>query len=164
MIPAGSSVTDICCGTARLYRSFLREKDCAYLGLDANGHFIMSTKRMGIPSKLHDASADPIEPADYVVMCNSFYHFYDEKEDLLDRMRAAARKAVILSEPVRNMSSHGFGPLARLSNWLTNPGIGDYTRRFDPESFRRFAEKGGAAEFHYEDGDRNAIAVFKGRN
>ena len=114
----------------------------------------------GISSKLHNVLADPIDAADYVVMCNSFYHFVDIRDDLLRRMKGAARKAVILTEPVRNVSAHSFSPWAGFAKWLTNPGVGDHTQRFDRASFRAFAEEHDASEFIYEDGNRNALAVF----
>jgi glycosyltransferase involved in cell wall biosynthesis len=160
-IPENASVVDLCCGTAMLYRTQLKAKNCKYLGLDANGHFVMSIRRRAISSQLHNTAKDPIPEADYIVMCNSFYHFHDKADELLEKMRAAAKKAVILTEPVRNMSTGGFGPLARFSNWLTNPGVGDYTQRFTPESFRAFCEKNNAASYDHKDGQRNAVAVFK---
>lgn len=161
LIPAGSSVTDVCCGTARLYRDHLRGRGCRYTGHDASGHFVMSIRRRGVPAKLRAALTDPIDPADYVVMCSSFYHFHDRRTDMLERMRKAAGKAVIISEPVRNAAASSCGPLAALARWLTNPGVGDYSKRFDLESFRGFAQEHMASEFFYETGDRNAIAVFR---
>jgi len=159
LIPEGSSVTDVCCGTARLYRDHLHNRSGGYLGLDANGHFIMSLKRRAVPCKLHNALTDPIDPADYVVMSNSFYHFHDRRDELIARMKGAARKGVILTEPVQNASAHPFAPLAAFAKWLTNPGVGDHTKRFDLEGFRAFTEEHGGG-FVYEEGDRNALAVF----
>ena len=162
LIPAGASVSEVCCGTGLLYRNYLCEKEITYLGMDTNGHFIMALKQLGINSKHHDLRKDEIDPADYVVICASFYHFADEREDVLRRMCAAARKAVIISEPVKNYSHTLTGPIGKLANWLTNPRSGSYQDRFTPESFREFADKLGASEFAMEPGDAVATAVFKG--
>jgi glycosyltransferase involved in cell wall biosynthesis len=162
LIPAGASVSEVCCGTGTLYRKYLRERDITYLGMDNNGHFIMALKQLGIASKLHDLRNDEIDPADYVVICASFYHFAEEQEDVLRRMRAAARTAVIICEPVKNYSHTLIGPFGKLANWLTKPGSGSYQYRFTPESFQKFSDKFGASEFVMEPGDAVATAVFKG--
>ena len=162
LIPAGVSVSEVCCGTGTLYRNYLCEKGITYLGMDANGHFIMALKQLGIASKLHDLRKDVIDPADYVVICASFYHFVQEQEDVLRRMRASANKAVIVCEPVKNYSHTLIRPLGKVANWLTNPGSGSYQYRFTPESFREFADKHGASEFLMDPGDAVATAVFAG--
>lgn len=159
-IPPGATVNEACAGTGRLYRLWLRERRCDYLGLEANGHFVMSMRRRDVPAKLADVRTGPLPGADYLVMVSSFYHFRQAEGEMLSRLRAAARCEVIISEPVENLSKMRFGWLARLMNGLTNPGIGDYTYRYDIESFRRFAERHGASGFYYSRGDRSAIAVF----
>lgn len=160
-IPNGASVVDVCCGTARLYRDFLQKKRCQYLGLDFNGHFVMAARRQGIHAKLFNLLTEEVPPADYVVMCSSFYHFYRRQGETLPKLLRAAGRALIISEPVQNLSASSVKPLARLANWLTNPGVGDYDYRFDLEQFRAFAVNNGASEFIYVPGKRNAIAVFK---
>jgi hypothetical protein len=74
-IPAGASVVDVCCGTARLYRDHLRGQVVSYLGLDVNPHLVMAARRKGVPVRRFDVRTDPIPVADYVVMCSSLYHF-----------------------------------------------------------------------------------------
>jgi SAM-dependent methyltransferase len=160
-IPDGVSVVDVCCGTCRLYRKFLREKSCAYLGLDVNPRFVRTAARRGIPARCFDALAEDIPPHDVVVMCSSFYHFYAEADEVFEKMRRAARKAVIISEPVRNLSTHPVKWVARLAGALTDPGVGDSRRRYDLEGFRAFARRHGADEFIGKEGDRQALAVFE---
>jgi len=156
-IPDGASVVDLCCGTARLYQNFLRSRGCSYLGLDFNGDFVMHARRRGVDIRWFDLLAEPIPPADYVVMCSSLYHFGDRLDEVIGRMRQAANRAVIVSEPVRNLSD---APLVgRLAAALTNPGVGAFTTRFDLERFQATCERHGG-ELAYEAGDRNAIAVF----
>jgi glycosyltransferase involved in cell wall biosynthesis len=159
-IPDRASVVDLCCGTARLYRDFLHRRGCSYLGLDFNGHFVMGVRKRGVAAEYFDVRSDDIPPADYVVMCSSLYHFRGTAAPLLQRMLAAARKAVIISEPVHNLSTRAPG-LGRTFAKLTNPGAGEYEERFDLETFRTFAELHGASEFAHTPGQRNAIAVFR---
>ncbi len=158
-IPDGVRVTDVCAGTGRLYLDFLRPRRCEYLGLDFNGHLLMAARRKGVPVLRFDVRTDEIPGADYVVMCSSLYHFRDRADQVLDRMLRAARKAVLVSEPVENLSSRP-GWLGRLAAAVSNPGTGAVQERFDLESFRELAERHGAVEFHWQPGDRNAIAVF----
>jgi len=158
-IPDGASVVDLCCGTARLYRNHLRARGCPYVGLDFNGHFVLHVRRRGVHARFFNVLTDPVPSADHVTMLSSFYHFRRRASEVLGRMRASARKSVILSEPVKNFSGEST-VVSRLAAKLSNPGIGEYDERFGPDEFRAFAESHGASEFSYRDGEHNAIAVF----
>ena len=159
-IPAGASVVDVCCGTARLHRDHLRGRGVSYVGLDVNPHLVMAARRRGTRVRRADVRNDPIPPADYVVMCSSLYQFGATADALLARMRAAARSAVIVSEPIRNLARLPIvGPLAAA---LTNPGAGEFAGRYDLETFRRFAHANDAVELWCPPGARNAIAIFRG--
>src|SRR5262249_40047967 len=104
-IPPGASVVDVCCGTARLYRDALAGRSDDYLGLDFNGHFVMGVRKRGVPARLFDLRTEEIPRADYVVMCSSFYHVRRDADAILGKMRAAAREAGIISEPVEKLST-----------------------------------------------------------
>ena len=156
-IAAGASVVDLCCGTARLYQDHLRQRGCDYLGLDFNGDFIMHARRRGVRVRWFNLLAEPIPAADYVVMCSSLYHFGDDADALVDKMRRAARRGVILSEPVRNLADAPI--IGGLVAALTNPGVGSYASRFDLASFTALAARHGGTVVHDAD-QRNAIAVL----
>jgi hypothetical protein len=156
-----SSVTDVCCGTAQLYRWHLRGKVRSYLGLDCNPSFVAGLQRRGVESDFCDARSGPIEAADYITMCSAFYHFYDRQDEIFDKLLAAARVAVIISEPIENMSYFRFRPLAALANWFSNPGVGDYKKRFDLDTFRSFSERHGCSHFLHQPGEKYALAVFQ---
>jgi glycosyltransferase involved in cell wall biosynthesis len=157
LIPDAASVVDVCCGTARLYQDFLRQRGCQYLGLDFNGDFVMHARRRGVDVRWFNLLTDPVPAADYVVMGSSLYHFGDRVDDVLDKMRRAARRAVIISEPVRNLTDLPVvgGTIAA----LTNAGVGNHEQRFNPTSFAELARRHGAEVIHEGD-DRNAIAVL----
>jgi SAM-dependent methyltransferase len=159
-IPDGASVVDLCCGTGGLHRHALAGRMSSYLGLDFNGHFVMGARKRGVPVRFFNILSDEIPQADYVVMCSSFYHMRSQADLVLERMRAAARVAVIISEPVSNLSHSLRGVAGRLAAALTNPGVGEYGERFDREGFEAFARANGASEFECGARDRNALAVF----
>ena len=104
-IPDGASVVDVCCGTARLHRDFLRARGCRYLGLDFNGDFVMHARRRGADVRwfnlLH--RPDPGRRLRRHVLEPLPLHA-TAPTTMLDRLRRAARRAVIVSEPVRNLS------------------------------------------------------------
>jgi SAM-dependent methyltransferase len=159
-IPADASVVDVCCGTGRLWQDHLRAQGNEYLGLDFNGHFVMGLRKRGGHARLFDLRTEDVPSADYVVMCSSFYHSLGTEDAMFSKLMAAARKAVIISEPVRNVSSSSIPLVGAVSERLTNAGDGERHERFDLDRFRRFAEDHGASEFAYERGQRNAVAVF----
>jgi ubiquinone/menaquinone biosynthesis C-methylase UbiE len=158
-IPEGASVVEVCSGTGLLYRDHLKAKGCDYLGLDANGHFVMACQKRGVPTRLFNALTDDIPKADYVVMVSSMYHFQKCQDELMQRMLAAASRGVLISEPTQNMSQHKFAPFAKIANWLSNPGIGEYQYRYDPAAFERLAQSHGGV-IEENDGSRNVIAMF----
>jgi SAM-dependent methyltransferase len=161
LIPDGASVTDVCCGSARLYRDFLAARGCRYVGLDYNPMLVRSVRRAGVDARVFDVRRDQLPRADVVTMCSSLYHFFDTRNEVLARLRQAADDAVIISEPVRNLTSHPFAPIRAVATLLTNPGRGSFESRFNPESFREFARDNAASDYLHEPADRQAIAVFR---
>jgi glycosyltransferase involved in cell wall biosynthesis len=158
-VPAGASVVDLCCGTARLWRDHLAPRATPYLGLDFNGHLLLAARARGAKVKHFDVRQDELPRADCLTLVSSLYHFRRDAPALLGRMRRAARTAVIVSEPVSNHSA-GRGPRAALAASLSNPGAGEYRERFTPPEFEALARAAGAREFVHAPGDRNALAIF----
>jgi len=157
-IADGASVVDVCCGTAQLYRDFLRARRCQYLGLDFNGDFVMHARRRGADVRWFNLLSDPIPAADHVVMCSALYQFAGRADEILTKLRRAARVSAIVSEPVRNLSQ--LPAVGRVAAALTNPGVGDgvgHLQRFDLESFTALMVRHGG-RVAYGAGDRNALA------
>ena len=163
LIPAGSEVLDMCCGPAVLYHRYLRHKSVRYIGLDINPGFVNGLKCRGIDGRLFDLRNEgPIPKAEYVVMQASLYHFLPNPIPIINRMTAAARKRVIISEPIRNLT-HSTSPLiASIAKRFTNPGSGDQARRFTEESldevFTRFS--GYRLESRRIDGGREKVYMI----
>jgi trans-aconitate methyltransferase len=135
LIPAGASVVDVCCGPALLYSRYLRHKNVQYTGLDVNAGFIDKLIRKGGRGEVRDLRKDePLPRADYVTMQASLYHFLPDAMPVVERMMKAARRQVIIAEPVRNLATSKSPLLAMLGRVFTNPGVGEQSHRFTEES------------------------------
>jgi len=139
LIEPNSSVLDLCCGPAVLYRRYLRQKSVRYTGLDVSEHFIQGLKVSGATGQVWDLQSDKELPhADYVVMQASLMHFLPDARPVIDRMLRAASKQVIVAEPVRNLTSSKSPLVAAVSRRLTDPGNGHSAHRFNEQSLSHF--------------------------
>jgi SAM-dependent methyltransferase len=139
LVPPRARVVELCCGTARLYRDHLRDRHVDYLGLDLNPRFVEAARHAGACAEVRDVGdGAPLPPADVMVIQASLYHFLPEPERMVDRMLAAARSRVIVSEPVRNLSTSGVGLVAALARRSADPGGGGGDRRFDEALLNAF--------------------------
>jgi SAM-dependent methyltransferase len=159
LVPEGSRVVDVCCGPARLYFDYLRFQRVSYTGLDINPTFVArltsarsasSATRSGSGSTATGivwdvADSAPLPQGDYVIMQASLYHFLPDPRPVVDRMLAAAREKVILTEPVRNVADSKNPVLAWLARKFTNPGTGDQPSRFNEARFEKFLDQYRAA-------------------
>jgi len=139
LIPAGSSVLDLCCGPAVLYHRYLRHKDVRYTGLDVSNRFIDRLRQRGAAAEVWDVgSAAALPTADYVVMQASLYQFLPDPSPVLHRMLQAARVQVIIAEPIRNLADSEVPLASALARRFTDPGNGPSARRFTEQSLIRF--------------------------
>ena len=139
LIPAGSSVLDLCCGPALLYHRYLRAKSVQYTGLDINTKFIEQLIRRGVSGLVWDLRSDePLPPADYVIMQASLYHFLPDASHVVNRMLQAARERVIIAEPVRNLATSDSRLLSLLGRVFTNAGSGEQRLRFTEATLADF--------------------------
>ncbi|QBS46418.1 trans-aconitate 2-methyltransferase [Nocardia sp. CS682] len=135
LVPDGASVVDLCCGPATLYTRYLRGKSVDYTGLDRNDKFVAQLTEAGGRGMVWNLNSDtPLPEADYLVMQASLYHFLPEPAPVLDRMLTAARKQVIIAEPVRNIASSDNRVLAAIGQRFTNAGDGAQAHRFTEET------------------------------
>jgi SAM-dependent methyltransferase len=139
LVPKGSSVLDLCCGPALLYHRYLRPKSVRYTGLDVNAKFIDRLTRRGAGGQVRDLRSEEALPeADYVIMQASLYHFLPDPSPVMDRMLRAAKRQVIISEPIRNLASSDSRLLALVGKLLTDPGVGNHSQRFNEASLDQF--------------------------
>ncbi|HXG93431.1 MAG TPA: class I SAM-dependent methyltransferase [Blastocatellia bacterium] len=139
LIAEGSSVLDLCCGPALLFNRHLKHKCVTYTGLDVNERFIKKLLRAGASGEVWDLRSDRQLPrADYVIMQASLYHFLPDAAPIVDRMIEAARRQVIISEPVRNLATSRSRLLRFVGRAFTNPGSGNQPHRFTEASLDEF--------------------------
>jgi SAM-dependent methyltransferase len=132
-VPPGASVLELCCGPGTLYSRHLRDRVGGYIGLDVNERFVTALRQQGIDARLTDLvhdSDEPLPAADVVLMQASLYHFLPNADRILDRMLAAARDRVIVSEPIRNLASSNLPGIGVLGRRAANPGVGGHADRF----------------------------------
>jgi glycosyltransferase involved in cell wall biosynthesis len=135
LIPEGASVLDVCCGDARLFTSHLKNKHVDYVGLDINRTMAARAKTAGADMRTFDIELrDDLPKADFVVMQGSLYQFIPSHGSILKKLAAASRRALIITEPVRNWTSSTSLPARIAGKTLTNPGTGPKAQRFTPES------------------------------
>jgi SAM-dependent methyltransferase len=139
LIPAGSSVLELCCGPGILFSRYLRDKGVAYTGLDINARFIAELRRRAGRGLVWDVHSDQaLPPADGVVMQASLYQFLPEAEPVVRRMVAAARSQVIIAEPIRNLSDSRFRILAAWAGRQADAGLGARPLRFTGPTLEAF--------------------------
>jgi SAM-dependent methyltransferase len=159
LIPAGASVVDLCCGPATLYLSHLRFKGVSYTGLDINCDFVERLSARGVAASVWDVTTNASLPsADFLVMQGSLSHFLPDPYPVVERMLAAAKRAVILTEPVWNLADSKNPLVSWLARKLANPGTGDQANRFNESLFEAFLD-------HYRAAGRcvEAYAIARGR-
>src|SRR5205814_3051598 len=122
LVPPGASVLELCCGPGTIYLGYLRAKHVRYSGLDLNPIFVRRLRDLGVDAHVADVSAAQLPPADIVLIQASLYHFIADPRALIDRMRDAAREAVIVSEPVRNLATSERPLVAWLARRRASPG------------------------------------------
>lgn len=118
-IPGGISVTDVCAGDCALYRFALKQKLCKYQACDINPIFVSWAEKQGFVSHRIDIRKDDIPPADCVVMMGSLHQFIPNEREMMARLIAAARKRVVVSEPVRTWARSGFPPARWAARFFT---------------------------------------------
>jgi len=135
-VPDGASVLELCCGPGTLYRRCLRGRVGGYVGIDVNPRFVERLNRRGVAANRLDLSDgdEPLPGADVVILQASLYHFLPAPERILDRMLAAARDRVIVSEPIRNLASSDVPFVGLVGRRAADPGVGGHTGRFTEET------------------------------
>jgi hypothetical protein len=166
-IPERASIVDLCAGDCYLYRKYLRTKLVRYVGLDLSPAFVRAAQKNGVQARVFDVWQDEIPRADLVVMQASLYQFLPHAEEIVAKMLAAARKKVIIAEPVRNLSSSRLSWLAKFSRLLTTPqnneGPCSTTARFDEMSLSEVFKSFPAFQrSFFIPGRREMVGIFRG--
>lgn len=164
-VPASSRVVDVCAGDAYLYLKHLRPKAVSYLALDASPQLVAWARRRGVAARRFDLWNDDLPDGDIVIMQASLYQFLPQADRMVDKLLAAARQQVIITEPIRNIADSDNPVLALIGKRFTRPAGAQYAaQRFNRDSFtalcNSFPELQTLAELP---GGREMLAVFRGR-
>lgn len=131
-------------GDAYLYQNYLARKQVNYLGLDINNTFVKSAIRKDISARMFDVMTDEVVPADYVIMQGSLYQFIPEEKRIIRSLLDAAKKQLVISEPVKNRAQSKNPLISFLARFAVNPGTGHAKERFNEktlvECFQGFPE------------------------
>lgn len=139
LINEGTSALDLCCGPPILFTRYLRQRNVRYTGLDINAGFIEQVVSKGGAGQVWDLRKDdPLPAADYVIMQGALYDFLPDALPVVERMFAAARRQVIIAEPVRNLASSRWPLLRWVARHLTDPGSGAQPHRFTEQTLDEF--------------------------
>jgi SAM-dependent methyltransferase len=160
-VPEGSSVLDVCCGDCSLYTVALKGK-CKYVGLDLSSEFVSAASDRGIRVLRRDVTIGPLPESDIVVIQGSLYQFFPDHGKVLDRLIVCAKQAVIISEPIRNMSDSSNRFVSQLARTLVPSNNMHF--RFSRESFFEFIEQQYSElveTIAIIDGGRDAIVVLR---
>jgi SAM-dependent methyltransferase len=142
LIPAQSSVVDLCCGPAALYHHHLKYKSVHYTGLDISPYFIDALNRRGGRGLLWDLRSDkPLPHADYVVIQGSLYFFLPDPSPLIDRMLAAATSQVIIAESIRNLSTSEVTLVSNIAKKMAGAVEGSHPSRFTEATLDKFFQR-----------------------
>jgi SAM-dependent methyltransferase len=164
LIEPGSSVLDLCCGSGLLYHRYLREKNVDYTGLDVSRPFVERLSKQGVRAIVWDLqSAAALPRADYVTMQSSLCYFLPDPSPVIDRMLNAANEAVIIAEPIRNLSTSSLPLVASMAVKLSGPG-GGHSQRFNEKSLDELfaAYSSGLRRSFKIPGGREKVYVLKG--
>jgi SAM-dependent methyltransferase len=163
LIPAGSSVLELCCGPGILFSRYLKAKAVRYTGLDINRRFLAEVTRRAGRALNWDVQADrPLPRADRVVMQASLYQFLPDAGPVVRRMIAAARAQVIIAEPIHNLSDSGLAVLAACARRHTDAGLGARPLRFTRQTLEAFFDRLALQPSHrfLIPGGREEVYVF----
>ena len=115
-IGESDDLLEVCCGHLGLYRHLARRGLVrSYVGLEQAPAMLRLARRGGVDVRALDVRAGGALPAaGTVIMQASLYQFHDIADTLLPRLWAAARRRLVIAEPVRNLSQSR----VRVARWV----------------------------------------------
>ncbi len=136
LIENNSTVVDVCCGDCKIVE-FLKDKNIDYTGLDYNEYFIRTATMKGIKARFCDIRRDDIPQADYILIIGSLYQFIPYHSPLLHKLLSAAKRYLIVSEPIKNYTHSKSRIISYMATMMTNPGDGAKPYRFNEDTIKQ---------------------------
>lgn len=134
------SVLDVCFGDVYVAQ-YCKKNKIEWTGLDINDYFVKNAVENGFNALKEDIlQAEKLPQADCVVMIGSLYHFHSQISDVLKKLLAASVKNVIISEPIKNLSSSG-GIIGFIATKSADAGNGDENFRYNEKSLTEMLQE-----------------------
>lgn len=129
-------VLELCCGHLGLYRHLARGGRLrSYVGLEQSPAMLSLARRRGVDVRAFDVrTGDALPAAGTVIMQASLYQFHDIAATLLPRLWAAARRRLVIAEPVRNLAQSRSGLIRWAAQLLTRTPDRVHTFRYTEAS------------------------------
>ena len=162
IIPNNASVVEVCAGDGYLYRHYLKNKNVTYVGYDINPALVRASQKKGISMLLCNLFEDQVPMADYVLIQASLYQFIPRENEIITKLLNSARIALIVAEPVKNLSDSSNPIIRFLARRSANPGSGHVAKRFNSDTLRFcFTKYPEFRDWIEVKGGREAIGVFR---
>lgn len=113
IVDVESTFVDLCAGDHLLYDA-LKTKNIEYTAVEINPRLAERLRRRGINVILGDVFDVEIPTSDYVYMGGSLYHFFNYESFVIDKMQRAAKRKVIIIEPVSRFTPQK----GRMMQWI----------------------------------------------
>ena len=134
-----SNVIELCFGDTYI-ANFCKKNGIQWTGYDLNENFVAHAKRNHFNGLNEDIiKLDEFLKCDTYIMIGSLYHFKDDGVDLIRKMIQSS-KQVIISEPIKNLSSTK-GIIGFVARRSANTGKGHEVFRYNETSFIEMIEK-----------------------
>ena len=160
-VAPGDSVVDLCAGTSLLYET-LAGVAGSYRAFDLNERFVSVLRRQGIEAECCDVRTLDIPSADVITMSSALYHFHPHRLEMLEKMRARARKKVVVVEPVRNHADSALPLWGAFARWVSRVGDNRVDFHFTPASLTSLLEQiPGHKRLDFICGGRDARLVLE---
>jgi hypothetical protein len=128
-----SKVVELCFGDTWI-AEHCQKRGIEWIGYDLNEAFVTRAQRLKLNAVREDvAKLDEFPQCDACIMVGSLYHFQEGAPELIRKMIRSA-KQVILSEPVRNLSS-AKGIVGFVARRSADAGKGRELFRFNETTF-----------------------------
>ena len=126
------TIVELCFGDIHI-ASFCRKTDRSWVGYDINDVFVDHALKFGHDAVCTDIlSLESLPRADVLIFAGSLYHFNENMHKIWELMTSCSKK-IILSEPIRNITSlkNGIGKIGAKASTVKN---GAESFRFDRHS------------------------------
>lgn len=156
------SVLELCFGDLVMAR-YCRERNCKWYGIDRNESFIDYAIDEGFAAekKVIDANYEFMK-TDLILMMGSLYHFNEKAAVIVKNMMKSANR-IIISEPVKNISSNRL--YGKIAGKFSDSGSGSENFRFTRKSLTDMAAIVCADSlFSYKivhEGEKDLILIFE---